>query len=207
MTLPIRTIGITGGIGSGKSEVRKFLVRLGYPCADADGFAADILSSPNHAPTIASEFGGGVLTDLGTVDRVALRGLVFGDPEARARLEALMHPWIQERFETWRRVFVNAHLPCQLWLFYEASLLVEKNRKGDFDRLVLVTASSETRKNRVRSRGLKDDAFNAIVAAQASDAARRQVCDFTLLNDGTLVELRQSVFQMLGWLADEFSQS
>lgn len=203
----VRTIGITGGIGSGKSEVRRFLSRISYPCADADGFASEVLSSAEGAAEIGRLFGSAVMTPSGQVNKIALRKLAFSDATARVRLEAFMHPAIQARFEAWRKRFVDAVLPSSLWLFYEASLLVEKDRKRDFDRLILVTADLESRRERIQPRGLDQDAFDAVVSAQATDQLKSKVADFTLINNGSLQELYASVMRMLVWLGNEFSQS
>lgn len=203
----IRTIGITGGIGSGKSEVRRYLSRLGYPCADADSFAATLVASPETAAVIADMFGKSLILPDGQVDRAALRARVFSDPEARVQLEAYLHPRIQNAFEAWRQKFVEAKLPCVFWLFYEASLLVEKKRKVDFDRLILVRAPESERRARVRARGVADATFEAVVQAQASDNEKASSADYQIVNSGTLDDLRAETLHMLAWLSDEFSQS
>jgi dephospho-CoA kinase len=203
----IRCIGITGGMGSGKSAVLGSLARIGYPTADADRFNAELLSSPECAEGLARIFGTSVLTPGGTIDRTVLRRFVFSDPEAKTKLELFLHPMIQNKFELWRDAFIDARLPCVFWIFYEASLLIEKGRTEEFDRLLLVTAPLALRRGRIAARGLEDQVFENVLAAQLSDEEKSKSADYIIVNGGSSVDLQASVYAALSWLGDQFAES
>jgi dephospho-CoA kinase len=202
-----RSIGITGGIGAGKSAVRKILTHIGYPCVDADFFASEILNSVADAKELSGIMGPEILSQDGMVDRIALRQRVFADSAERNRLEEFMHPRIQSRWMSWRSRFVDADLPANIWIFYEAALLIEKRRTFDFDKIVVVTSSQEKRFARLADRGLSREAAGAIANAQLPDSEKLKVADHVIVNDGSLEDLRTAVFDMLDRLGNQFAAS
>lgn len=186
-------IGLTGGIGAGKSTVARELERLGAVVIDADALAREVVA-PGTAGlrAVAAEFGDGVLTPDGTLDRAALSRVVFADPHARARLEAITHPLIA--VETARRL---TDLPEDAVVVHDVPLIVEKSLAGDYDLVVVVGADEEVRLDRlVRDRGMSRQDALARIRAQATDEERRAVADVWLDNSGTPEELLAQVREL-----------
>ena len=201
----MKKIGLTGGIGSGKSAVKKILWQLNYPCFDADSFTREILASPKAAEELCQLFSEAILGGDGLVDRGSLRQLVFADSSRRKTLESYMHPRIQAKWLEILRRFEAC--PHDVWVFYEAALLIETGRKCDFDKLVLVTAPLEVRLERLAARGLDTQAAQGVISSQWTDAEKLNAADYVIQNNSTIETLRQEVFQMLLWLGGEFSVS
>jgi len=179
-------IGLTGGIGAGKSTVARELERLGAVVIDADVLAREVVA-PGSAglAEVVAEFGEGVLRDDGALDRPALGRIVFADPAARARLEAVTHPLIAA--ETARRL---AELPEGSVVVHDVPLIVENRLAGNYDLVVVVGADEQVRLDRlVRDRGMAREDALARIRAQATDAERRAVADVWLDNSGTEEEL------------------
>lgn len=179
-------IGLTGGIGAGKSTVARELERLGAVVIDADVLAREVVA-PGSAglAEVVAEFGEGVLRDDGALDRPALGRIVFADPAARARLEAVTHPLIAA--ETARRL---AELPEDSVVVHDVPLIVENRLAGNYDLVVVVGADEQVRLDRlVRDRGMAREDALARIRAQATDAERRAVADVWLDNSGTEEEL------------------
>ncbi len=183
-------VGLTGGIGSGKSTVAAMLERRGAVVLDADEFARRALDPgrPGHA-RVVEEFGSSVVGPDGSVDRAALAGTVFGDPDARRRLEAIVHPEVarllQDALEPYRdtdRVVV-----------YAVPLLVENHLESMFDLVVVVTAPEEVRIRRLVARGMAEDDVRARIRAQLSDSERQAVADVVVANDGSRDDLNRRV--------------
>lgn len=186
-------IGLTGGIGAGKSTVARELERLGAVVIDADALAREVVA-PGTAGlrAVAAEFGDGVLAPDGTLDRAALSRVVFADPHARARLEAITHPLIA--VETARRL---TDLPEDAVVVHDVPLIVEKGLAGDYDLVVVVGADEEVRLDRlVRDRGMSRQDALARIRAQATDEERRAVADVWLDNSGTPEELLAQVREL-----------
>lgn len=186
-------IGLTGGIGAGKSTVARELERLGAVVIDTDALAREVVA-PGTAGlrAVAAEFGDGVLTPDGTLDRAALSRVVFADPHARARLEAITHPLIA--VETARRL---TDLPEDAVVVHDVPLIVEKGLAGDYDLVVVVGADEEVRLDRlVRDRGMSRQDALARIRAQATDEERRAVADVWLDNSGTPEELLAQVREL-----------
>ena len=186
-------IGLTGGIGAGKSTVARELERLGAVVIDADALAREVVA-PGTAGlrAVAAEFGDGVLTPDGTLDRAALSRVVFADPHARARLEAITHPLIA--VETARRL---TDLPEDAVVVHDVPLIVEKGLAGDYDLVVVVGADEEVRLDRlVRDRGMSRQDALARIRAQATDEERRAAADVWLDNSGTPEELLAQVREL-----------
>jgi len=186
---PIPVIGLTGGIASGKSLVAKILrEKANIPVLDADQISRD-LSSPDGAAASA------ILHAFGTLDRAQLRKRIFGDSGARAQLEAILHPLI--RAESIREISDLARAGARL-AFYEATLLVETSRYRDFDGLLVVEAPMETRIERMSSRdGATRAQAEAVIAAQATDDARRRAATWMIENSGSVEDLEAQVLKLL----------
>jgi len=183
-------IGLTGGIGAGKSAVAHRLAEHGAIVVDSDRIAREVVEpgTPGLAAVVA-EFGAEVLRADGSLDRDRLGALVFGDDGARSRLNAIVHPLVGRRAAE-----LAAAAPEGAVLVHDIPLLVENNLAAGFDLVLVVEAPVELRVARlVRDRGMTEEAAQARIAAQASDAERRAVADVLLHNDGTLAELREQV--------------
>lgn len=189
MSKDFLTLGITGGIASGKSTVARALEEAGIPVLDADQLARE-LSSPggSAAPAILKRFS--------TLDRPTLRELIFKDAQAKKDLEAILHPIIQqeslkrlEALSSKSRVF--SHL--KPWVAYEAILLLEAGRQSDIDFLLLIEAIESVRKQRLLKRDAITDALaDTILKSQSSDEKRRLlgkgVPTFVLTNEGDSIK-------------------
>ena len=183
-------IGLTGGIGSGKSTVAALLVERGAVLVDADRIAREVVApgTPGLA-AVAEAFGDDVLADDGALDRPALAAIVFADPQARARLDAIVHPLVRARAAE-----LVAAAPADAIVVNDVPLLVETGQAGSYDLVVVVEAELETRVARLVRRGLTVDDARARIAAQATDEQRRAVADVVLDNSGTPEELAALVF-------------
>ena len=190
MAEPRRTglaIGLTGGIGSGKSTVAALLRDLGAAVIDTDALAHQ-LTAPGGAamPAIVGRFGAGVVTPEGALDRARMRERVFSDPDARRALEAILHPLIAAATEA-----AAAALPSGQPVVFDVPLLVESLRTSPrwrqrVDRVLVVDCAPETQIARVQARnGWPREQIERIIASQASRAERAAVADAVLPNDGT----------------------
>lgn len=175
-------VGLTGGIGSGKSTVAEGFARLGVPVIDTDAIAHALTASHGDAlPAIRARFGAGVFDAHGELDRGALRQIVFGDAEARRALEAILHPRIRTEVE--RQL---ADLAAAPYVLLVVPLLIETDAyRETVQRVLVVDCPEPLRVARVMARsGLARSEVEAIVAAQASDAQRRARADDVIDNAG-----------------------
>ncbi|WP_138735726.1 dephospho-CoA kinase [Modestobacter excelsi] len=182
-------IGLTGGIGSGKSTVASLLAQRGAVVVDADRIAREVVGpgTPGLA-AVAAEFGEDLLTDGGALDRPALAALVFGDPAARARLDAVVHPLVRARAAE----LVQAAPPDAV-VVQDVPLLVETGQAGSYDLVLVVETDLGTRVTRLGERGLSAEDARARIASQATDEERRAVADVVLRNDGDRAALEAQV--------------
>jgi dephospho-CoA kinase len=182
-------IGLTGGIGSGKSTVAALLAERGALVVDADRIARQVVEpgTPGLAAVVA-EFGEEVLAPDGSLDRPALASVVFADPAARARLDAVVHPLVRARSAE-----VVATAPADAVVVNDVPLLVETGQAGSYDLVLVVEADPATRVQRLVARGLTADDARARIASQATDEQRRAVADVVLRNDGDRAELAAQV--------------
>ncbi len=187
------TIGLTGGIGSGKSTVSKLLAELGAPIIDADQVGHAIYAPDGPAyPDMMAAFGEGILAPDRTIDRKKLGPIVFADPAALKRLNSIVHPKMfarmREMVDAMRRG--GEHKPIVI----EAAILIEANWQPLFNEIWLVVASRERVIERVeRDRGLKPEQTEARIRAQLSDDDRRKYATTVVTNNGTIDELRAKV--------------
>jgi dephospho-CoA kinase len=189
-------IGLTGGIGSGKSTVAARFAELGVPVVDADQVARTIVE-PGE-PTLddlAERFGSEILRPDGALDRQKLADIVFQDPEARADLDRLTHPRIAGRIATriaeltadWTR-------PGPPMAVVDHPLLIETGQVGRFDAVIVVLVPVEERVRRlVEYRGLDEPDARARIAVQTDDDTRRRLATHVLVNDRTIDDLRDRV--------------
>src|SRR3954466_16147829 len=178
-------IGLTGGIGSGKSTVSALLARRGAVIIDSDRIAREVVEpgTPGLAAVVEA-FGPEVLTADGALDRPALAAVVFADPEARRTLDAIVHPLVRARAEE-----LAAAAPAGAVVVHDVPLLVGTGQAGSYDPVLVVQGDPETRGARLVQRGLTAEDARARMAAQAPDEQRRAVADVVLDNSGTRDEL------------------
>lgn len=192
----MKKVGLTGGIGSGKSTVAALLAQAGYPVVDADQIARDIVEPGQPAlGALAEAFGREILHADGSLNRAALARRAFVDAEHTELLNGIMHPRIEE--ETARR-FDAAEKAGEPVVIYDMPLLVDKGLHRGMDLTVVVDAEPETRVERLRGRGIAEEDARRRMAAQIDDAARRAAADVLVDNNGTLDDLEEQVRVLLG---------
>ncbi|NDR54060.1 MULTISPECIES: dephospho-CoA kinase [unclassified Actinomyces] len=185
-------MGLTGGIGAGKSEVARLLSAHGARVVSADAISREVVEPGTEGlAAVVAEFGQQLLTADGALDRRALGRLVFADPLRRARLEEIILPLVAA--EAWSRL---AAVPAGQVAVYDVPLLVEGQMEGMFDVVVVVETELETRLERLGRRGLEREQALARIAAQATDAERRAVADVVVPNSGSLEELAAAVKEL-----------
>ena len=183
-------VGLTGGIGSGKSAAAEEFARLGATVVDTDAIARELTESGGAAlPHIQSHFGKAFITARGAMDRDAMRKHVFSDPAAKQALERLLHPMI--RAEADRRI---AAAPGP-YVVYVVPLLIETAGSRDrVQRILVVDAPENLQVERVRARSaLSDKEIRSIIAQQAAPQARLAAADDVIENSGSLDALRKQV--------------
>jgi dephospho-CoA kinase len=182
-------IGLTGGIGSGKSTVSALLAARGAVVVDADRIAREVVApgTPGLAQVVEA-FGEAVVAADGSLDRQALAAIVFGDAQARARLDGIVHPLVRAR-----SVELLATVPEGAVVVNDVPLLVETGQAASYDLVLVVEADPATRISRLVQRGLSAEDARARMAAQATDEQRRAVADVVLDNSGTQEELAEQV--------------
>lgn len=185
-------IAVTGGIGSGKSSVTSRLAEHGALVIDADALAREVVEPGTPGlDAVVAEFGPGMLTAEGSLDRAAMAAVVFSDPERRAALEAIVHPLVGRRSQE-----LLDSAPAGAVVVYDVPLLAESASLGrieGFDQVVVVTAPVETRVRRLVARGLPEADARARIAAQATDAERVAIADHVIDNAGDLAQLDAAV--------------
>jgi dephospho-CoA kinase len=179
-------IGLTGGIGAGKSAVARLLARRGAIIIDADVLAREVVEPGTEGlREVVAAFGDQVLDSDGALDRPALGRIVFEDPGARERLEAIVHPRVRSRTAE-----IMAYAPRGAVVVNDVPLLVEADLAKAYDLVIVVEAAPDVRVARlVADRGMSEADARARIAAQATDDQRRAVADVVIVNDGTLDEL------------------
>jgi dephospho-CoA kinase len=188
-------IGLTGGIASGKSTVSAMLRELGAVVIDADQLAREVVEKGTPGLTaVVEEFGPGLLTPDGDLDRAAMGDLVFSDESARKRLEAIVHPLVFERI-----VDLETQAPEGAVIVHDIPLLAESGRaaapdRGGFDAVIVVDAPRDVQVERmVRDRGWTDAEAQSRIAAQATPEARRAIATYVVDNTGSVEDLRRQV--------------
>ncbi|WP_026314029.1 dephospho-CoA kinase [Actinomadura flavalba] len=178
--------GLTGGIGSGKSEVAARLAAHGAVVIDADRIAREVVEPGTPGlDAVVAEFGPEVLLPDGSMDREKVGEIVFADADRRKALNAIVHPLVGERMQE----LMDA-APADAIVVYDVPLLVENDLASFYDVVIVVDAPVETQIERLAThRGMTREAAEARIAAQATRAARRAAADHILDNSGTLHSL------------------
>jgi dephospho-CoA kinase len=202
-------VGLTGGIGSGKSEVSRRLAALGAVVVDADRAARAVVEPGTPGLNrIVAAFGPGVLREDGALDRSKVGEIVFGDDEARGRLNAIVHPLVHEWMRASEEAAVRA-VGDDVVVVHDVPLLAEggERRSAGFDLVIVVDAAPEVQVERLaQTRGMTPGQARARMAAQASREQRLAIADIVIDNSGTLADLDRrvaGVWQALrAWASD-----
>ncbi|MDQ3056008.1 MAG: dephospho-CoA kinase [Actinomycetota bacterium] len=185
-------IGLTGGIGSGKSAVANLFAERGARIVDADKVAREVVAGGSAGlRAVVDEFGAEVLGDDGELDRTRLAHIVFADPQARERLNAIVHPLVADRIEA-----MLAEQSSVEVVVYDVPLLVEGSvqNRHDFDLILVVEAPEDLRVQRLqRDRNMTEEQVRARMASQATDDQRRAIADVVIVNDGNRTVLSTAV--------------
>ncbi len=183
-------VGLTGGIGSGKSSVSKMLARLGAVVIDSDILAREVVAAGTAGlAEIVQAFGPGVLTDDGELDRPAMASRVFDDAAARRQLESIIHPRVQARAAEIERA-----APPDSVVVHDMPLLVETGQVHHFDVVVVVDTPTDVQRERLcHERGLTPGEADARINAQATRDQRLEVADRVVVNAGSFDELQDAV--------------
>ena len=184
----MRVLGLTGGIGSGKSLAAEYFADLGAIVIDSDQLArAAIERGSKGFDKVVATFGDSILKN-GEIDRRALGEIVFKDPSKKVALEAIIHPWVRSEFEA-----AVLSLSGNQTLVYEIPLLFETGAANRFESVITVEAPMDKRIERLREKGLLLSEIEARIAAQASREERVSIADFVIENNGSKDELLRQV--------------
>ncbi len=184
--MPALRVGLTGGIGSGKSTVAGMLADCGAAIIDADAISRQTTAAGGAAiALIAQHFGAELVTDQGALDRDRMRALVFSDPAAKRRLEAIIHPLVGAETARQAAQAEDAGYRC---LVFDVPLLVESGRwRPQVDQVLVVDCSEETQISRVMARnGWTRAQVEQVMAGQASRTQRLAAADVCISNDGAV---------------------
>jgi len=189
------TIGLTGGIASGKSTVARVLAEQSAGIVDADQVAREVVAPGSEGlREVVAAFGPEVLAADGSLDREKLGSIVFADPQARMRLQSITHPRIGRLSAQRLAALQQSEAP---YVVYEAALLVETGAHKGLDALVVVAADEGLQVSRVMQRdGLSEEAARKRIAAQLPLAQKIEVADFVVHNDGSLRELQERTLEL-----------
>jgi dephospho-CoA kinase len=186
-------VGLTGGVASGKSTVSAMLAELGAVVIDADLLAREVVAKGTDGlAEIVAEFGPDVLTDDGELDRPAMGALVFGDPDRRKALEAIIHPRVRRRGRE-----LEAEAAPDALVVHDIPLLAETGQVQNFDAVIVVDVPAEVQVERMMSlRGMTREEAEARVAAQATREQRLAIATHVIDNTGSLDDLRKRVAEV-----------
>lgn len=192
-------IGLTGGVASGKSTVASLLVAAGAVLIDADALAREVVAKGTPGlDAVVEEFGTGLLTDDGELDRPRMGELVFNDAEARKRLEAIVHPLVFQRI-----VELEESAPQGALVVHDIPLLAESGRADTFDAVLVVDTPRDLQIERMlRDRGWTRADAEARIAAQATREERLAVATHLIDNSGTLEQLEARVAEVVADLKE-----
>ena len=189
--MSIRVLGLTGGVGMGKSTAARLLKKAGLPVVDSDDLAREVVQPGTDAlAEIAAEFGEGFLNTDGSMNRVKMASTVFQDDAARKRLEAIIHPRVrvgwEKQIEQWR----EQELPMGVVVI---PLLFEVGLQDSFDAVLCVASTANTQRARLRERNWSDDQIADRIASQMDIAQKMNLADHVLWNEGTLEQLGEQL--------------
>ncbi|WP_274557156.1 dephospho-CoA kinase [Streptomyces spiramyceticus] len=197
-------VGLTGGIGAGKSEVSRLFVSYGAVLIDADKIAREVVEpgTPGLAAVVEA-FGEDILAPDGTLDRPKLGSVVFADPDRLATLNAIVHPLVGARSAE-----LEGGAAADAVVIHDVPLLTENGLAPLYDLVVVVDASPETQLDRlVRLRGMAEGEARARMAAQASREQRLEIADLVIDNDGPLAALEPQVRKVWAELTERAANS
>jgi dephospho-CoA kinase len=188
-------LGLTGGIAAGKSSVAEIFAELGATVVSADRLAREVVAPGSPAlQEVVATFGGAMLTPTGELDRERLGQLVFADPQARARLNAITHPAIARLAESRLQALRAQQVPL---VIYEAPLLFEAGAAGRVDRVLTVIAAPRVQQERLATRDrLTPAAARERIAAQWPQAEKVARADYVIDNSGPRAETRRQVLAL-----------
>lgn len=188
-------VGLTGGLGAGKSEALRLLAQLGAATLSTDAIVHELLGGGELRDELVARLGPQVAVD-GELDRSKIAARVFGDEEARAWLEQLLWPRVGERVAAWR-----VALPADQVAVVEVPLLFESGMESVFDSTIAVVADEQIRERRARARG--HAAVAERTGRQLTQQEKADKADFTVRNDGSLDELKETLSRILGKLEEQ----
>ena len=196
-------VGLTGGIGAGKSEVSRRLAEAGAVLVDADKIAREVVEPGTEGlAAVTAEFGDAVLRADGSLDREALGEIVFADEERRTALNAIVHPLVGRRSQE-----LMAAAPRDAVVVYDVPLLAETGRSGFYDVVVVVDAPTEVQIRRlVGDRGMTEEQARARIAAQATREQRKAIADVVIDNSGDIAALDEQVAELWKTLASRAAE-
>ena len=183
-------VGLTGGVASGKSTVSAILAELGAVVVDAEVLAREVVArGTTGLDAVVAAFGPDLLTADGDLDRPAMGALIFSEPEARKRLEAIIHPLVHERSAQ-----LEAAAAADAVVVHDIPLLAEVGRAGSFDAVIVVDVPPDLQVSRmVENRGWTREEAESRIGAQASREDRLAIATYVVDNTGTLAELRAQI--------------
>ena len=185
-------LGLTGGIGSGKSTAARMFADLGATVIDADAIAKEVLEPGQLGyESIVNKFGDEILDSSGNIDRTILAAKVFQNSAKLKELEDVVHPEVASRVNE-----IRESLPAGSTVIYDTPLLVEKELQHQFDQVIVVLAPEQLRTQRLLDRGLAERDIAARMGNQATDDQRRMVANYVIDNSGTLEQLRAQVLNV-----------
>jgi len=186
-------VGLTGGIGAGKSEVSRRLAAQGAVVIDADAIAHEVVGpGTGGLAEVVAAFGNDVLDPGGQLDRARLGELVFADPQLRSKLNAIVHPLVAARMRE-----LEDTAPAGSIVVHDVPLIAENNLAGSYDLVVVVDVPPRIQLDRlIRHRGLSRDQAKARIAAQAAREQRLAIASIVVDNSGSLAELDRQVGEL-----------
>ena len=200
-------VGLTGGIGAGKSTAAARFAELGAAVIDVDGVGRDVLAPGGGAEQgVVDAFGPGITDDHGHIDRAKVAAEVFGRPDRLEALEAISHPAINAELDMQLQEMAEGGevqvVVLDMAVLTESKLGQLESGRG-YTQVVVVEAPEEVRLPRLLERGLTEDQARARMASQASDTQRRAIADYVIVNDGTPEELADAVDRIWAELTGE----
>jgi len=196
----VARVGLTGGIGSGKSTAANIFSEFKIPVLDLDEVGKRLTSKPDHLTMLVNAFGDGILRGDGSLDRHALARICFADPEKTEHLNRIMHPPIWDAAEAW---LARQHA-C--YALIEASVLIESSGVSRMDDVVVVVANESIRRERVlASRDMNAADFDAIVQRQCNDDIRCVAADYVIRNNADLSALHTNIDAFHHQLMEKYS--
>lgn len=189
-------IGITGGIGAGKTTVTDYLKSSGYTVVDADELSREMTSSGGKAiPYIVSKFGSDFVLPDGSMDRAKMRDLIFNNPEAK---EILEYGTTKVVIEDIKQIIIDREKAGDKVVFFSIPQLFENNMENDYDEIWAVSADREIKKKRIKSRdGIDDNIIELIISTQAEEEYINSKSNVVIFNNGSVQELYSNIDDLL----------